>query len=83
MLRKKLIIAGLIISLSLIILRAYFVFGSDFQTWLLGLILPLSQRGFVLLIGVGLIGLRWFLVHQKRTDNDKSGSRPRSLIRHL
>ena len=72
MLRKKLIIAGLIISLSLIILRAYFVFGSDFQTWLLGLILPLSQRRFVLLIGVGLIGLRWFLANRNQSDNDES-----------
>ena len=83
MLRKKLIIAGLIISLSLIILRAYFVFGSDFQTWGLGLILPLSQRGFVLLIGVGLIGLRWFLAHRNQSDNDESRSRPRSVVRHL
>ena len=70
MLRKKLIIVGLIIALSLMDLRAYFVFASDFQIWLFGLILPSSPRGFVLLIGVGLIGLRWFLVHRNRTDND-------------
>jgi hypothetical protein len=78
MLRKKLIIAGLIIALSLMALRAYFVFDSDFHISLFGLILSLSQRGFVLLIGVGLIGLRWFLVHRHRPDNDGPDSAPAS-----
>lgn len=69
MLSKKLIIAGLITALSLMALRAHFVTDSDFQISLFGLILTLSQRGFVLLIGVGLIGLRWFLVHRHRPGN--------------
>ena len=78
MLSKKFIIAGVIISLSLMALRAHFVFDSDFQIWLFGLILPSSPRGFVLLIGVGLIGLRWFLVHRHRPDQEGPDSAPAS-----
>ena len=72
MLIKKFIIAGLILSIGLVMLNAHLVFGSDFQMSLFGVPLPFNQRGFVLLLGVGLIGLRWFLVHRKRTDNDES-----------
>jgi hypothetical protein len=59
-------------------LRAYFVFDSDFPISLFGLIVPFSQRGFVLLIGVGLIELRWFLVHRHRFDSNGPDSAPAS-----
>ena len=72
MLIKKFIIAGLILSIGLVMLNAHLVFGSDFQMLLFGVPLPFNQRSFVLLIGVGLIALRWFLVHRKRADNDES-----------
>jgi len=70
MLSKKFIIAGSILSIGLIFLNAHFVFGSVVPMSLFGLTLPISQRGFVFLIGVGLIGLRWYLVHRTRPNND-------------
>ena len=72
MLSKKFIIAGAILSIGVIALNAHLVLGADFPMSLFGLTLPISQRGFVFLIGVGLIGLRWFLVHRNRLNNDET-----------
>jgi len=72
MLSKKFIIAGSILSIGAITLNAHFVLGADFPMSLFGLTLPIGERGFVMLLGVGLIGLRWFFVHGNPSDNDES-----------
>jgi len=56
----------------LIASNAHFVLGANFPMSLFGFALPFSERGFVVLIGVRLIGLRWFLVHRHRPDNDST-----------
>ncbi len=71
MLSKKFIIAGSVLSIGLIVSNAHFVLGSDFPMSLFGLALPFSERGFVVLIGGGLIGLRWLFVHGNPSDNDE------------
>jgi hypothetical protein len=72
MLSKKFIIAGAILSIGVIALNAHLVLGADFPMSLFGLTLPFGERGFVMLLGVGLIGLRWFFVHGNPSDNDQS-----------
>ena len=70
MLSKKFIISGSVLLIGLIFLNVHFVFGSVVPMSVFGLTLPISQRGFVFLIGVGLLGLRWFLVHRNHPDDD-------------
>ena len=69
---KKVIVISFIASVGLLAWNAQFVFGSVFPMSLFGLTLPFSERGSVMFLGVGLIGLRWFFVHRTRPDNDET-----------
>ena len=69
--RTSLIIVGLLAGLISVFLNAHFLISAFFQISSFSLTLPFNQRDLVLLIGVGLIGLRWFLVHRKRTDDEE------------
>ena len=68
--RTSLIIVGLLSAFILGIFSAYFQFAVPSRISSFTLDLPIDERDIILLVGVGLIGLRWFLVHRNRTDND-------------
>ncbi len=68
--RTSLIIVGFLSAFILIILNAYFHITVPSRIPSFTLNLPIGERDIILLIGLGLVGLRWFLVHRKRSDND-------------
>ena len=68
--RTSLIIVGFLSAFILVILNAYFHFAIPSRIPSFTLELPIGERDITLLVGVGLMGLRWFLVHRKQSDND-------------
>ena len=70
--RTSLIVSGLIIAFILVALNADFLFGVSFGFPSSASDLPISDRATVLIIGVGLIGLRWFLAQRNPSDDDES-----------
>ena len=70
--RTSLIVIGLLTTFALVALNADSLFGVSFGIPSSAFDLPFSDRASVLIIGVGLIGLRWFLVHNNKSDNDES-----------
>ena len=68
--RTSIIVVGLLAALAGIVSNVNFHWG--FVVGILALVPKslFSQRNVVLFIGVGLIGLRWFLVHRKRMDKE-------------
>jgi len=72
MFTKKFIIISFIVSMGLLAWNAHFLFRSVFPMSLFGWTIPFNERGLVFLIGIGFIGLRWYLVHRHRPDNDET-----------
>ena len=70
--RTSLIVIGLLTAFILVALNADILFGVSFGFPSSDFDLPFNDRAAVLLIGVGLIGLRWFLAHRNPSDNDES-----------
>jgi hypothetical protein len=68
--RTSVIIVGFLSPFILVILNSYFHFSIPSRIPSFTLDLPIGERDIILLLGVGLLGLRWFLVHRKRPDND-------------
>ncbi len=68
--KTSLIVVGFLSAFILVILNAYFQFAIPSRIPSFTLDLPIGERDIILLVGVGLIGLRWFLVHRKQPDND-------------
>src|SRR3989337_564225 len=68
--KTSLIVVGFLSAFILVILNAYFKFATPSRIPSFTLDLPIGERDITLLLGVGLIGLRWFLVHRKQPDND-------------
>ena len=60
------------IAFIVIALNADSLFGVRFGIPSPAFELPFNDRASVLIIGVGLIGLRWFLAHRKHSENDES-----------
>ena len=70
--RTSLIVIGLLTAFILIALNADFLFGVGFGFLSSDFDLPFNDRAAVLIIGVGLIGLRLFLTYRNQSDNDES-----------
>ena len=70
--RTSLIVSGLLSAFILAALNADFLFGVSFGFPSSDFDLPFNDRATVLIIGVGLIGLRWFLAHRNPSDDDES-----------
>jgi len=68
--RTSLIVVGFLSAFILVILNAYFQIAIPSRIPSFTLDLPIGERDIILFVGVGLIGLRWFLVHRKQPDND-------------
>jgi len=69
--RTSFIVIGLLAVLVGIVSNTRFLFGSVTEILVFVLTPLFNQRDLVLLIGLGLMGLRWLLVHRKRTDKEQ------------
>jgi hypothetical protein len=68
--KTSLIVVGFLSAFILVILNTYFHLSIPSRIPSFTLDLPIDERDIIILLGVGLIGLRWFLVHRTRPDND-------------